>query len=119
LNRAKVVSIQSFPRSVVPAFVVPAFRRPNFFRIDFYVKIEKFLQKWIPHHFLGGRVPKNIFFRRSRLSPLNFFSKFLQAEIRKQIFLKIEKSSIFEFPDPKIGGDRSLWLGLKFNFYPV
>jgi hypothetical protein len=41
-----------------PPFVVPAFRCPKIFFSIFFVKIEKFLQKWIPHPFLRGAGPK-------------------------------------------------------------
>ncbi len=82
LNRAEVVSFRSFPRSVVPFFHCSRLSLPNFFR--FFVKIEKFLQKWIPHPFLRGACPqkhvrffpKKIFVVRRR----KYFSKSRQAK---------------------------------------
>ncbi len=112
--------MQSFPRSIVPSFsrslvlsfpisVVPAFRRPNFYQ--FFVEIEKFFQKWIPTLFYGGRVPKKVCdFSKKKISSLpppeakkNFLSPSRQ-NFQKKNFSKSKNSSIFELPDPKIGG---------------
>ena len=126
LNRAEVVSgVSSFP-----PFVAKNFSKKNFEKKFFLSNSKNSFKFEFLTLFYGGRVPKNrpnfskkkIFFRRSRLPPPKFFflSPRRQKKFRKIFFLSNSKnSSIFELPDPKIGGLGHIGSGRSPTFTPV
>ncbi len=90
--------------------LLPPFVAQNFFENIFFVKIEKFLQKWIPHPFIQGACPqktcaifqkkkkKKAFFpRRSRPPPpkIFFLSPGEQKKIENFFLSKSKNASIF------------------------
>jgi hypothetical protein len=77
------------------------------------------------HPFYGGHIPKKNMcdFSKKKLFPpfaaQKKNSKSRLAKFEKKKILKLKNSSVFELPNPKIGGGRSHQFGPKFNFYPV
>ncbi len=98
LNRAEVVSFRPFHRSVVSRLPSPSKIRKKILEIK-----KKNPSKMDSHPFYGGVPKKHVrFFKKKIVVPASQKKiLFCNAKIREKKFVKI---SIFELPDPKIGG---------------